>query len=304
MRVFITCDLHHGIRREFSALTERAAAMATEAARPGDALVLGGDVACEDAHGLAACLALFEGFPGPRALVPGNHDLWSAPGRGRGARWLYEHELPRIAGEHGFAVLDKGPVTVPLPQGGLLGLAGSFGGHDFTLSDLAPLTEEEREEVLLGWRKGRFRSVYWNDYRMLWEPPWEPWDHAAFAGACAERLAEHLAALEADPAVRRIVCVTHTGAHLEEVKDHPMGEGRPLAGNLWFRGLSGSRRLGDAIARSPKTRLHVCGHTHHARAYVDETARRWINVGCDYDCKRWLIYDVLEDAVSYSNWVS
>jgi hypothetical protein len=312
VRLFVTADLHHGIRREWLPLTARLAAWVLDRAEEGDVLALAGDLACGDLKGLAPCLATFASFPGPKALVPGNHDLWSSED-GLGARALYEGELPRIARAHGFAMLDQGPLRAPWPRpagadgGGdeasVLGLAGGYGGYDFTLPDLAPLDAEERAEVEAAWRTGRFRHVFWNDYAFMKEPDGGPFDHAGFAAERALRLGEHLAALERDPAVRAVACITHTGAAVEQVRDHPAGRGRPLCGNLWFRGLSGSARIGEAIARSPKTRLHVCGHTHHERAFTDETGRRFINLGCDYDRKRWLWWDPDRDEVERSEWM-
>jgi len=301
MRLFFTADCHHGINPRFERRTSMLAAEVLDLARPGDALVLGGDLACADRKGLDACLALFEPFPGTKAFVPGNHDLWSEPLGGIGSDVLYERRLAEAAARRGFRLLDDGPLRVPHP-GGALGIAGSAGGFDFSLADLTPLAEAERAEVHQAWRTGQFRTAFWNDYRFTWRSGDRAWDHPAFAAACAARLRRHLAELEADATVSEIVCVTHTGAHLEQVKDHPNSRGRPLAGSLWLRGLSGSSALGDAIRASPKTRLAVCGHTHHERRHADSEGRLWINIGCDYPRKRWLVYEPGGE-VRFTSWI-
>jgi hypothetical protein len=308
VRIWITADIHHGIVRGEQSLSEPLATWCLERAQPGDALVLAGDVACGDARGLAECLALFADFPGPRAFVPGNHDLWSAPGDGRGSLRLFEDVLPQVGREHGFALLDAGPLRVPLSGGGadanveVVGIAGSFGGFDFGLADLTLLTPGERSEVREGWRTGRYGGVFWQDYRYLWRRDGVSWDHAAFARACAARLAGHLSELEADPNVTSVVCVTHTGAELEQVRDHPLGLDRPLAGNTWFLGVAGASALGEAIRRHPKARLSVCGHTHHRREHTDPHGRRWVNVGCDYDRKRWLVIEP-DGSLTWTDWI-
>jgi len=301
MRVFVTADLHHGIEPALEPLTDAIAAWCAERAQPGDVLVLGGDNACRDAKGLADCLDAFREFPGAKTFVPGNHDLWSDPGRGLGSDVLYQKTLAELGRAHGFHLLDEGPRVYPF-EGGALGLAGSFGGHDFSLSDLAALDEVTREEVREGWRTGRFRHVFWNDYRFLWRADGRPWDHAAFAVSCLFRLRGHLQALDRDPAVTDIVCVTHTGATLEQVWHHPVGEGKPLEGNLWFLGLAGVKGIGDAVRATEKARLHICGHTHHVRDVREPGGLRFLNLGCDYPKKRALCWDARTREATWSPW--
>lgn len=302
MRIWYTADTHHGIRDEYAHLTEALARACIAEAAPGDVLVLGGDNACADGHHLAECLAAFSAFPGPRAVVPGNHDLWTGPGSERDSHRLYEEVLPAIAEEHGFHALDRGPLKVDAGGGARLGIAGCAGGFDFTLADLGPLDEAERAEVLKGWQSGQFRHVFWNDYRYLVAPSGGVWDHRGFAAECAARLADHLDALERDPAVSEVFCASHFAGHLEQVRDHPAGRGRPHAGNLWFRGLGGSVRLGEAVRAHPKARTHACGHSHHERVHRDDDGRLWVNVGCDYHRKRWLVYEP-GGAYRFTPWV-
>ena len=68
--------------------------------------------------------------------------------------------------------------------------------------------------------------------------------------------------------------------------------------------IAGARALGEAVRRSPKTRLHACGHTHHEREHADADGRRWINLGCGYDRKRWLVYDVDSGEASWGPWLA
>ncbi|GIW72365.1 MAG: hypothetical protein KatS3mg102_1907 [Planctomycetota bacterium] len=307
MRIWITADVHHGMGAH-PELTERLARWCLERAEPGDALVLAGDLACGDARGLAALFAAFAGFPGPRAFVPGNHDLWSRPDEGPGSLRLYEEVLPALGQQHGFAMLDTGPVRVPQDSGAGAGravaLAGSYGGYDFSLAPLGDLPPAARQRVRAGWRSGVMDGLRWNDYVYMWRGDGRPWDHAALAAGCVARLDAQLQALEADPEVGTVVCVTHTAATREQVQQHPLARRDRPELERWFLGLSGAAGLGAAIRRSPKTRLAVCGHTHHAREHTDAEGRRWINLGCEYRRKRWLTYEPASGTLTYGTWIA
>lgn len=290
MRIFITADIHHAIKKRLLPLTERLARQCLERARSGDVLLLAGDNACGDLKGLADLLERFASFPGPRALVPGNHDLWSHPEHGMGSDVLYEQAIPELCEKHGFRVLDRAPLRVDGPDG-QLGIAGCYGGFDFTLGDLDSLEPDDRARVKEGWRTGLLEPLFWNDYHFTWSASGSGWDHASFSGENSDRLARHLGELERDSAVSEVICITHTGACLEEITGHPAGKKRPASERTWFRGITGSARLGEVIRGHSKVRLHVCGHTHHPTETTDSGGRHWVNVGCDYPRKRWLVVE-------------
>src|SRR6516165_6731968 len=72
MRIAITADLHFGHHRFGD---EAARLMHEELQRQHpDLLLLGGDIG-SDKH-FDECLAFFRDLPCPKALVPGNHDIW------------------------------------------------------------------------------------------------------------------------------------------------------------------------------------------------------------------------------------
>ncbi len=301
MRFFITADIHHSIQEKFLPLSQKLAQHCLEQAENGDVLLLAGDNACGDLKGLKELLELFDSFPGPRALVPGNHDLWSHPDKGVGSDILYRESIPKICAQAGFHYLDQSPLKVGEPQE-LIGIAGCYGGFDFSLADLTQLNSEDKEIVLEGWRTGLLDNLFWNDYRFTWNSETKTWDHAQFSKQNTQRLTEHLNQLESDERVKSIVCITHTAAVLDQAIGHPNGAQRPDFQRAWFRGILGSKRLGSAIQKMEKVALHVCGHTHYPKESTDPSNRHWVNIGCDYPRKRWLIYEPGE-GYRFSDWI-
>lgn len=129
-RILVTSDLHYDIKRSQEGV-ERLAERACKTG--GDAIVLVGDTAGADLKIFSDALALFEDFPGVKALVPGNHCLWcdhvgidGLPVDASLER--YEKLIPSVAAQHGFTVLDHQPVLL---NG--VGLVGSVGWYDYSM---------------------------------------------------------------------------------------------------------------------------------------------------------------------------
>ncbi|MBI2570889.1 MAG: metallophosphoesterase [Candidatus Schekmanbacteria bacterium] len=300
MRVWITADVHHGNPGSKGVTRELAGHFLSNAERD-DVLVLAGDIGEIDGIGLRECLGEFARFPGVKALVPGNHDLWTHPGSGQGTWHHYRAVLPRIAAEHGFQMLDVAPLRVALPHGGALGIAGSYGGYDFTMADVGALASDaDRSEVLQAFRVGRFRTFVWSDYTFFWDRD-GAFDLADFSRSCTAKLEQDVRGLQDDPAITAIAIITHTGGHIDVVRDHPLGLDKPLVANVWFHGVAGTVRIGEIAMESDKVRLVACGHTHHDREVLDEAGRCWINVGCNYSRKRWVAWDPA-GGVQVSRW--
>src|SRR5436190_19068183 len=102
-RLALTADLHWGLRQVGDDATRLLIAVLQEE-RP-DALVLAGDVGA--GGNFTSCLALFADLSCPKALVPGNHDIWAEDGDPRGdSLQIYREYLPKHCGQHGFHYLD------------------------------------------------------------------------------------------------------------------------------------------------------------------------------------------------------
>ena len=124
LRLAVTADLHLG-HRAVEASTRLL--VADLLAEPPDVLVLAGDLGTGAFFG--ECLALFDALPCVKALVPGNHDLWVGIDSRRDSLQMYEDVLPRLAAEHGFHYLDRGPLVLPAAD---LALVGSITWYDYT----------------------------------------------------------------------------------------------------------------------------------------------------------------------------
>src|SRR5262249_20733251 len=135
-----------------------------------DVFILAGDVGT--AENFAACLALFQGLPCRKALVPGNHDVWvSRFDVVRDSLILYEQELPQAAAAHGFHYLDAGPLLLPEEA---LALVGTMNWHDgsWALDTIRRLFPGEEERL----HSKRFTRGRHNDANFV---RW-PTDDAAF----------------------------------------------------------------------------------------------------------------------------
>ena len=142
MRIAITADLHWGHNKRGDEATRGLVELL--AAQPPDVLLLGGDQGTEDHFG--ECLELFQALGCPKALVPGNHDIWVAADDPRGdSLHVYQQHLPSLCAAHGFHYLDHAPLI--LPQDGLA-IAGSINWYDYSWS----LENLQRETSDWEWR--------------------------------------------------------------------------------------------------------------------------------------------------------
>jgi predicted phosphohydrolase len=281
LRLAFTADLHHGAYRAGDVANHLLAGELFD--RPPDVLVLAGDLGHADHFN--ACLALFDGLPCRKALVPGNHDVWVTEEDPRGdSLQVYREHLPRVSAAHGFHYLDQGPLLLPEAD---LALVGSMNWYDYSwaLEPLRRLFPGEEERL----RSKRFTHGRHNDVVFV---RW-PLNDVAFTGEAAGVLRHQL-----DEALRRVsqaVVVTH----------HPSFYGlsfpRPepptsLDGLLWdaFAGNTTVETL--LIEHQERIAFALCGHTHRQRENTLGPIRGY-NIGGDYHFKRLLVLDWPEGTV-------
>ena len=294
MRIAVTADLHFEVARS----AEPARAMAAElCGSPADALIIAGDTFAFETEGLTAALRHFDGFPGAKFLVAGNHDLWTRTGDSE----LIYQTLGQAAAAAGFHFLDDAPAVL-----GGVGLVGNIGWWDLSYrrAELGVPLRFYEAKVAPG-AAGMFEQ-----HRRLLdpaegEPPTERaiairarWmdgvrvrrrqTDAEFLQMCLDRLDRHLT--EIAPQVDVIVAAVH---HL------PFAELVPLYGDDRYdfaAAYLGSPRIGEVLLAHPKVRLAFCGHSHRP-GRVQHGGLTCLNVGSGYTFKQ-----KIEVAVGPDGW--
>ncbi|MFO0969988.1 MAG: metallophosphoesterase [Gemmataceae bacterium] len=275
MRIAITADLHwgHGERGSRAALALRDFLLA----HPPDLLLLGGDQGTAD--NFNGCLDLFANLSCPKALVPGNHDIWVEDGDARGdSLHVYNSHLPAVCKEHGFHYLDHGPL-VRVDAG--LAIVGSINWYDYSwsLDKLKAATPDWDYRL----RTMQFTRGRHNDRRFV---QW-PLDDVGFTRRVVGAFAQHLETALAQ-AEHALVLTHHPafyGLNFPRDTDGPLS----LDALLWDA-FSGNRDMEDLLTRhAERIAAAFCGHTHRQREnHLGPIAG--YNIGGDYHFKRLLLY--------------
>jgi predicted MPP superfamily phosphohydrolase len=233
MRIIVTSDTHYHAEWQ-----QRLAAFVGEiAALKPDAVILAGDVG-EGLGGFGGMLDLLQPLDCPRLIVAGNHDLWADRQASSEARWT--EILPRLTREHGAIWLEADNWC----KDGL-GICGTIGWYDYTARDPSlPVTDADYAMM---------KQLYNVDgLRIDWH-----YTDIDFANRVGEAFAARLAALDADPAIREILVVSHVPAFEVAMVRKP-GNKTWNFSNAYFGNLT----LGKRIVASSKVTRVVSGHTH------------------------------------------
>src|SRR5688572_4458362 len=197
MRIIVTSDTHY--HSKWSATLEQF--VAEIAAQRPDCLVVAGDVG-ERLEGYRQMLGLLQTVDCPRLILVGNHDLWARDGISSETKW--NQTLPDLTREHGAIWLED---ECWLSDG--VAVCGTLGWYDCTGRDPSiPMTLEDYARD-----KGRFMA---DGLYMQWERT-----DLEFAETLGDALSARLELLDADPAVREILVVTHVPAFEEAIVRKP-----------------------------------------------------------------------------------
>jgi len=269
MRIVASSDLHYNIPRSRASAEDLAA---RACAIGGDVLVLVGDSAGAESGPYREALRLFAGFRGLKLLVPGNHCLWSHNGGDSLLR--YRTELPTMAAEEGFVLLDHNPQVL-----GTIGLAGSIGWYDYSFADRSlgiPLPfyqakispgaanqlgrqelveahaadlQDRHMSIAVRWMDGQYVNLGMSD--------------TEFTAMLACKLQEQMEQLST--VCDRTVVFMH---HLAFVELVPRDRPDCFAFTAAFMG---SQRLGQVLRDFPKVTNVLCGHSHwRKRIRIDQ----------------------------------
>jgi predicted phosphohydrolase len=275
LRLALTADLHWGIRPAGDDATRLLIDFLHR--EPPDVLVLAGDVGSGDQF--ASCLALFAELSCPKALVPGNHDLWVESDDARGdSLQVYQEHLPRLCAEQGFHYLDTRPLLLP---GAEAALVGSINWYDYSWSiDQLRRQVPDWEDRL---RSKCFSRGRHNDARFI---RW-PFDDVRFTAQVVRTLQAQLQ--QALDQVGQVLVVTHHPPFYGLSFPRP-GSPVTLDGLLWDA-FAGNRALEELLLRyAPSIPYAFCGHTHRARTNTLDSIRGF-NIGGDYHFKRLLLLE-------------
>lgn len=282
MKIVAIADLHYSIDSDESSRAEAIAAAVRDA--DADVLVVAGDCAAEGGDAVGAALAMLAGFDGPRLMVPGNHDLWEDRPPFH-TRRIYQQRLPEVAAEHGFTMLDQGPVVIADTA-----FVGCMGWYDYSMRQqtapregltVTPIAVEPGAEsgasfsAVPGAEEGPWDGLEAADYAangLVWQGDGSPrvavwndalhldWEHDA--ARLARRFADQLRAqIEAvGDRARRVVGVTHFVPFAELAEATTENPTRAFA-----RAYLGSPLLGEALLEARELALVIYGHRHHQR---------------------------------------
>lgn len=265
MKIAITSDLHLGL----TSAPKLAEMLADMVAAGAEALCVAGDIG-EPLINFEACLdQLVDSGIKAIGIVPGNHDVWCT--QTRSSLDLYRKLLPGACVRAGVTWLEGRDLM--LRDG--TAVCGSVAWYDY--SDQPPAVLHEA---------GALKGVYNNDGNYI---NWTLSD-TQMAANCRQAVMERLARLQADPAVRQILLVTHVPIFHAQVIDLPDD---PPISNLYFRNY----QTGAAImaAGFSKLRWVVSGHTHRGTSLQKILVnRQWLQVATvdsDYGWPRYLMLE-------------
>jgi 3',5'-cyclic AMP phosphodiesterase CpdA len=237
LQLAIASDLHLPITP-----AERVAALAREMADfTPDAVVLAGDLA-ESLADLERCLELFtQRCTCPVWVIPGNHDLWVR--RTSDSRELWLKKLPQAVARAGCRWLEGSAFVLHGTA-----VAGTIAWYDYSAAD----PTVQASALTFAQEKYNFHP----DALLI---DWE-WSDPEFADLVAAPFLAALDRLEGDPAVRRIVVITHVPLVEGQMHRDPANRDWSFA-NAYFGNLT----LGHKVLRRRKVSHIISGHTHVGR---------------------------------------
>jgi 3',5'-cyclic AMP phosphodiesterase CpdA len=248
-------DIHTDFEENRDVVVKLAAHIHREKA---DVVIVAGDVSHKNDRINRALRALKEAVK-IVAYIPGNHDLWFdvpyAAERPDLDTWRRYHvELKEVCEAAGAHYLPASPLVL-----GELAIVGSCGWYDYSLApewlraSLTPETLQAKQYGGVMWSDARFIAFRDAAGNIMRDPE--------VARRMEAELREHLARMDADESVKRVVAVTHHQPFYEVVE---------RTGTLpweFFNAFMGSTGLGEAIQSAAKVTTAIYGHTHVVREH-------------------------------------
>jgi hypothetical protein len=237
VKLAITSDLHLPITKD-----ERIVTLAGEIKAFGpDALIVAGDLGESLADGERCLRLLREQVSAPIWVLAGNHDVWARPPHDSRALWL--EQFPALVRARGCRYLEG---TAFVMNG--IAVAGTIAWYDYSAAD----PTVKASALQFAQQKFHYNA---DALRIDWE-----WSDPEFAEKVGVPFLSQLDHLESDPAVKRIVVVTHMplveGQMHRELDDPRWGFSNAYFGNL---------TLGNKVLAHRKVSHIFSGHTHRGK---------------------------------------
>lgn len=281
MRIFFASDLHYDVAIGPSGTAALAEWVCSEGTAE-DVLLLGGDYANSDEK-VRECLEHFEGFPGDKLAIAGNHDVWVVDTDDERSRERYDG-LSEIYAEFGIHPLEDEPVNI-----GGVGFVGAMGWYDYTFR------VESLDVPLEVYERKGFPGVpgpVWNDGRNV---NWGIGD-PDFTDEQLTRLEQQLDAVSD---AESVVVMTHHVPTTGLLRPQFLPETVPrriAVPRKWLilNTYLGSQRFEELLARhAERIDVAFCGHIHLSRE-AERSRVRFVSNGSDHKHKELVTYEAGE----------
>ena len=266
MCIYITSDLHLGVSVRGDRTVGGLARFLERRGTPEDILIVAGDIATDDEH-ILQCLRLFHGFPGQKAAIAGNHDVWVEPNT---ITSLARYQgLPGLFRQAGFHPLEELPLLH-----GQVGFAGALGWYDYSFSDARLNLPSEMYVQKPGWSDGQYVQWGCSDSEVVEQQ--------------LRQLEVQLQWLQQQ--VKEVVVVMH---HVPAFQLLSFPWARWLVPRQWryLNAFLGSERFQELFGQYRRlVRTVVCGHIHLAHA-ARVNGQKYVSIGSTYEGKQLLILE-------------
>ena len=272
LKLAFTSDLHLPITKDepIAGLGREVQAFAPQA------FIVAGDVGESLADVKRGLQLLREQVRCPIWVLAGNHDVWARPPHD--SRDLWSKQVPATVRATGCQWLEG---TSFVLDG--VAVAGTIAWYDYSAAD--PSVQASGLEFAQ--QKFHYNA---DALRIDWE-----WSDPEFADRVSVAFLSQLDHLDSDPAVRRVVVVTHVPLVEEQMpRDH--GDPRWAFSNAYFGNLT----LGHKVLTHRKVSHIISGHTHIGKqCMVDRQEGPAVEVhvlASDYEKPAWLGLNINTDA--------
>ena len=241
MKIVVTSDIHLSITsyRTLDKLVRRISKI-----QP-DVFIAAGDLGELGGHYMKCIERLAKIDAGQKAVMAGNHDLWTKRPDIATSKVLWDEILPGVAEHHGMIWLEDGKVITH----DNIGIVGSIAWYDYSAASNIP------PDLC------RISKAQYNNDAVYMD---KDWDDVKFAWERRVNLCYSLGHLECQDEIEHTVVVTHVPIFPQQ---QARESGDSLEADAYFYNFS----LGKVVLKFDKVHTVISGHTHRA---VDTTVGR------------------------------